>query len=74
MVIVSRVFISQDFFMYPMLNHRHMLQAVQLPPENNGDLINADVLVDPIPVFLRLSRVKRQCQPAPPSSFIQKRK
>jgi hypothetical protein len=40
---------------------------VQLPAEGNGERVNADVSVDPIPDLIRLSRVKTM---STSSSFV----
>jgi hypothetical protein len=50
--IVSRVFISDDFLVYLLFEPDAFVAAVQLPPEGNSELVNADVLADPFPDLL----------------------
>ncbi len=52
MVIVSRVFISDYFLVYPLFEPDAFVAAVQLPPEGNSELVNDDVSADPFPDLL----------------------
>ncbi len=47
MVIFSRVFIFDDFLVFPLIESDALVAAVQLLPEGNGELVNAKVSADP---------------------------
>ncbi len=58
MVIFSRMFISSDFLMYPMLSHKHFLQQSSYDLKAIANSSMPMFRWTPSQIFLRLSRVK----------------
>jgi hypothetical protein len=58
MVIGSRVFISEEFLVYPLLSQMHLMQQSNYSPKAMANWSTLMFLLTPSQIFLKLSRVK----------------